>query len=88
MYCVTNKIENTSTFSPLQVIDEPRDRETELAFILGSMDCMVANTSHRHKIFLPKLQNFELVEIRPGKLAQCSAHLTVRQQSTDKQCHF
>jgi hypothetical protein len=52
MYYVTNKIENT--FSPLQVIDEPRDRETELAFILGSMDCMVANTSHRHKIFLPK----------------------------------
>jgi hypothetical protein len=30
-------------FSPLQVKNKPRDGETEHAFILGSMDCMVAN---------------------------------------------
>ncbi len=36
-------VQNVNIFSPLQVKNKPCDRETEHAFILGSMDCMVVN---------------------------------------------
>ncbi len=40
-------------FSPLQVKNKPRDGETEHAFILGSMDCMVSNIfKYKAKVFL------------------------------------
>jgi hypothetical protein len=41
--CMSKKKKNRS--SPLQVKSKPRDGESEHAFNIGSMDCMVANTS-------------------------------------------
>jgi hypothetical protein len=38
-------MQNKNTFSPLQVKNKPSDGETEHAFILGSVDCMVVNSS-------------------------------------------
>jgi hypothetical protein len=42
MFYVANKKENT--FSPLEVKNNRSDGETEHAFILGRMDCMVPNS--------------------------------------------
>jgi hypothetical protein len=36
-------VPNENTFSPLQVKNKPRDGKMEHAFILGSMDYLVAN---------------------------------------------
>jgi hypothetical protein len=37
-------VKKVNIFSPLHVKRKPRDRETEHAFILGSMNCIVGNT--------------------------------------------
>jgi hypothetical protein len=41
VFCMFAKM----VFSPLQVKNKPRDRESEYALILGSMVCMVTNRS-------------------------------------------
>jgi hypothetical protein len=43
-YCASKKI-----FSPLQVKNKRRDGELGHAFILGSMDCTVANNTYCYK---------------------------------------
>jgi hypothetical protein len=34
-----------NTLSPLKIKNKPPDREMEHAFIVGSMDCVVANST-------------------------------------------
>jgi hypothetical protein len=43
LLCCTYVFKNI--FSPLQIKNKPHDRESEPVFILGSIDCVVANSS-------------------------------------------
>jgi hypothetical protein len=50
------RVLKVNTFSPLQVKNKPRDRETEYAFILSSMDRTVAKNDYRN--FVPNIYFF------------------------------
>jgi hypothetical protein len=45
--------------SPLKVRNKPHDEDSEHVFILGSMDCMVANTTVTIFFHLPPLSNLD-----------------------------
>jgi hypothetical protein len=48
-------VQKVNIFSRLQAKNKPREGETEHAFILGSMDCTVANTNFYFELWLTSI---------------------------------
>ncbi len=81
VYCTYTKI----VFSPLQVKNKPCDRESEHAFILGSMVCMVTNRSSDGLYIFPVASSIlNLIKCKHVVLRKCTgnakAHWKMRQK--------